>query len=288
MSIVKALIIGLIAGITDFLPVSATGHVTLIGNILGMEGEIDLMFIVALHLGTMISVLLVYFGPITKTFAESIHVAGDLITNVKVAFSGSSRREKRYRKIVTGPYRKIVVMLIFAMIPTIIFGVLSIMLTSALCGNLLGSGIGMLVSSLLLLVASFAGRLYKGPHEAKYFDAFLIGAFQGFSGFAGISRLAMTVSSAFLSGFTTKLALLFSFLLYIPTVLGSFFFVAIKNKSFLSGVGAGYTIIAMFAAAIVGYFALLLFRRFISPRFTRYFAVYCFAIGVVSVIIYLV
>ena len=288
MSIVKALIIGIIAGITDFLPVSASGHVTLIGNIMGLKGEIDLMFVIALHLGTLISVLLVFFEPISKALAECFGIFSDVLYNIRTAFSRSSRREKTYAKIVTGQYRKLVCLIIVALIPTIVFGVLSTMLSEALFGNLLATGIGLLVSALLLLVASFSGQLVKTPREAKYTDAVLIGAFQGFAGIPGVSRLAMTSSSAFLSGFRPKFTLMFSFILYIPTVIGCFIFEAIRTKSVFSGVGAGYTVIAMFTAAIVGYFVLTFLRGLIQPRFSRFFAVYCFAVGLVSIIIYLI
>lgn len=287
MTIIKAIIIGLVAGITDFLPVSTTGHITLFGNIMGIQGDIDLMLIIALHLGTLISILLVYFRPVVRCFLEFIGIIADLITNIRVLFSGRSG-EKVYRKIVTNSYRKLVVLVLIALIPTIVIGCFVVTLTESLACNILASGIGLMVTALLLLVASFTGRLYKGPHEAKVFDAVLIGAFQGFSGFTGISRLGMSTSSAYLSGFTTKLALLFSFILAIPTVIGAFAYEAIRNGSAVPAVGIGFTLIAMMTAAIVGYFALVFLRRFLSSRFTRYFAAYCFVIGIVSIVIYLV
>lgn len=287
MTVIKALILGIVAGITDFLPVSASGHITLVSNILGIQAEIDLMFIIAVHLGTALSVLLVYYMPAYRCLCEFFSIVGDVITNTKELFT---RRvgEKKYRRIVTNHYRKLVFMILIAMIPTIVIGILVTGLSETLIGNALGAGIGFFVTALLLLVASFAGRAYKGPHEAKYFDAFLVGAFQGFAGFPGISRLGMTASSSFLSGFTAKLTLLFSLMLSIPTVIGAFAFEAIRTKSAVSSVGIGFTVISMFTATLVGYFVLVLLKKLISQRFTRYFAIYCCIAGVVSVIVYLV
>lgn len=287
MTVIKALILGIVAGVTDFLPVSASGHITIVSNIMGVEGEIDLLFIIAVHLGTLLSVLLVYYMSAYRCLTETFAIIGDILTNLLEFFSRTGR-EKKYRRIITNHYRKLSVMILIALIPTIVIGILVTGLSENLIGNALGAGIGFFVSALLLLVASFAGRAFKGPHEAKYFDAFLVGAFQGFAGFPGISRLGMTVSSSFLSGFTSKLAILFSLMLSIPTVLGAFVFEAIRMKSAISTVGAGFTVISMFTATIVGYAVLMLLRRLVSQRYARVFSIYCLVAGVVSVIIYLV
>ncbi len=287
MTVIKALILGVVSGITDFLPVSTSGHLSLVSHIMGVSTEIDLSLLIYIHIGTLISIFLVYYSQIFRCFSEFIGIFSDAAANLSQLFGGK-RGEKTYRKIVTTHYRKMSLMILIALIPTIIFGIISAGLSESLIGNLLASGIGLLITALLLLVASFSTHLYKKPHEAKYFDAVLVGAFQGFSGFPGISRLGMTISSGFLSGFTAKFTLLFSFVLAIPSVLGAFFFELIRTKSAVPAIGMGYTVIAMFSAAIVGYFILSLLKKFLLPHYTRVFALYCLVIGAVSIIIYLV
>ena len=117
MNYIKALILGLIAGVTDIFPVSATGHVTLFANIMKSEGEIDLLFLIALHIGTMIAVLITYRQAFSRSFYELFTLSGDLIFNVKMLFTGKNDQR---RKLVTNTYRKIVALALIAMIPTII------------------------------------------------------------------------------------------------------------------------------------------------------------------------
>ncbi len=286
MSVIKAIILGLVAGVTDFLPVSSSGHLALFANILGVEGEIDFLFIVAVHIGTMIAVILAYFSQISKTLFEIIGFFKDIAANIRTLFSKSP--DKAYRRLVTGSYRKLAVMVLIALIPTAILGFFVMALSESLSGNLMASGVGLMITALILLVASFSGRSYKGPHEAKYVDAVLIGAFQGFSVFPGVSRIALTVSSAKLNGFTSKFALLFSFILFIPSVIGSFIVESIRSGSIVSNVGVGYTLIAIVVAAVVGYFILRILKKLLSNTFSKFFALYCFIIGLVSIIYYIV
>ena len=289
MTLIKSIILGIIAGITDFLPVSLSGHVTLFSKIMGTAGTVDIMFIIYLHIGTMIAVIIVFFNPISRAFSEFIGIICDIIVNAKVFFTGPSRgEERRYRRIVRNRYRKLDIMVIAALIPTIVIGLFAIRLSHSLIGNLLGSGIGLLVTALLLLVASFSGNYYKGPQEARYFDSIIIGAFQGFSAIPGISRFGMTVSSSYLSSFSIKLTLLFSFLLSIPTIIGAFFYEGITAKSFVPAAGVTNGLIAMAVAAVVGYFVLKALKRLACARYSRYFAAYCCAIGLVSIIMYYV
>ncbi|MBR3397778.1 MAG: undecaprenyl-diphosphate phosphatase [Lachnospiraceae bacterium] len=289
MTLLQSIILGIIAGITDFLPVSLSGHITLFSNIMGAAGSVDMMFIIYLHIGTLISIIIVYFKPISRAFGEFLGIFGDMIVNAKVMFAGPKRgEEKRYRRISRNRYRKLCLLVLAALVPTVVIGVFAMRLSEGLIGNLLGSGIGLLITALLMLVASFSGQLYKGPQEARVFDGVIIGAFQGFSAIPGISRFGMTVSSSYLSAFSVKLTLLFSFLLAIPTVLGSFFYEGITKKTFVPAAGMTSALIAMAAAAVVGYFVLSAVKKFASARNSRYFSAYCCAIGLVSVILYYV
>jgi len=289
MTLLKAIILGIIAGISDFLPVSLSGHVTLFSKIMGASESLDVMLLVYLHIGTLIAVFIVFFNPVSKTFGEFIGIFCDLFVNAKVFFAGPARgEEKRYRKIIRNRYRKLCALVLAALVPTIVIGLFAIRLADSLIGNLLGSGIGLLITALLLLVASFSGNYYKGPQEARYFDAVIIGAFQGFSAIPGISRFGMTTSSSYLSNFSVKLTLLFSFLISIPAVVGAFFHEGIRAKSFVPAAGLQNGLIAMAAAAVVGYFVLKAIKKFATAGYSRYFAAYCCAIGLISIILYYV
>lgn len=289
MTLLQSIILGIIAGITDFLPVSLSGHITLFSNIMGATESVDMMFIIFLHIGTLISIIIVFFRPLSRAFDEFIGIFCDIFVNAKVRFAGPKRgEEKRYRRIVRNRYRRLCMMMLAALVPTVIIGIFAMRLSDNLIGNLLGSGIGLLITALLMLVASFSGNLYKGPQEIRTFDAVIIGAFQGFSSIPGISRFGMTVSSSYLSGFTTKLTLLFSFMLAIPTVLGSFFYEGITSKTFVPAAGVPAGLIGMAVSAVVGYFVLKTLKWLISVKYARYFAAYSCAAGLISIILYYV
>ena len=286
MSILQAVILGIIQGVTEFLPVSSTGQVTFFGNLMKLETAPDLLFLIILHIGTFTGVFFAFRKSIARTFVSLFHVISDLFYNLKTALSGGS--EKQYRKAAAGPSRKLAVMICVSMIPTVIIGFILSLLAETLSWNLLCSGIGLFVTALLLFVGSFSVDNSKTAKDAKYIDAVLVGAFQGFSGFPGISRFAVTYSSGMLGGFGSKFAKKYSFLLVIPTVAAAYIFEAIKRHSFISTtVAAMPTLAAFLAAAVTGFFVGRIVLTFVTRRSMKYFAIYCVVIGALSMVLYL-
>lgn len=289
MSVLQAILLGAVQGVTEFFPVSSSGHLTLVSNLMGIEGNISFMFTIMLHIGTLLAVVAVFYKDILRLLTELVRMAADLAANLKLRFSGRGNPDEiRYRKIISNNYRKFVLLLVVSMIPTGIIGYLICPLSEAVTGNLLASGMGLLVTALLLLVASFVLGSDKGPKEAKYTDALLIGAFQGFAAFPGISRLGMTVSSSYLSGFSRKFVLKYAFILSVPTIVGAMILEG-RRASFSMGnnVGVLPCIIAMITAAVVGFFVIRLAMHLINKKRSRLFAGYCILIGIISAVCYL-
>ena len=184
MNIIQAALLGLVQGITEFFPISSSGHLTLVGDFLGAEGSSNLMFMIMLHLGTLFSVLTVFHKDVHRILAEYCGMAGDILFNLKLHFRDPLHRSGvRYRRIVNDSYRKFAAMLLVSMIPTVIVAYLVSPIVEMLTGNLLASGLGLFVTALLLFVSSFMLSNNRGPRESKYLDAFVIGAFQGFAAF---------------------------------------------------------------------------------------------------------
>ena len=288
MSVIQAILLGAVQGVTEFFPVSSSGHLTLISNLMGIEGSTNLIFVIMLHFGTLLAVIAVFYRDILRLVKEFVRMIGDLFCNLKLWLGGRRYPESiRYRKIVSNHYRKFVLMLLISMIPTGIIGYLICPVSEAVIGNLLASGMGLLITALLLLVSSFVLSSNKGPREAKYVDAFLIGAFQGFSGFPGISRLGMTISASYLSGFTRKFVLKYAFILCVPTILGSI--ILEGSRAHLSSVSIGILpcLLGMITAAVVGFFMIRLAIKLVSKKGNRIFAAYCIVIGILSVVEYL-
>ncbi len=289
MNIIQAALLGLVQGITEFFPISSSGHLTLVGDFLGAEGSSNLMFMIMLHLGTLFSVLTVFHKDVHRILAEYCGMAGDILFNLKLHFRDPLHRSGvRYRRIVNGSYRKFAAMLLVSMIPTVIVAYLVSPIVEMLTGNLLASGLGLFVTALLLFVSSFMLSNNRGPRESKYLDAFVIGAFQGFAAFPGNSRLAMTLSSGFLSGFTRKFALKYAFVLSVPTIIGAMILEATRSHAMDVRVGILPCLVGMLVSAFVGFFVIRIAMKLLSRKRSRFFAAYCLIIGILSIARYLV
>ena len=290
MSIIQAMILGAVQGITEFFPVSSSGNLALVSNMMGIGSEASLLFVIMLHMGTLLAVTVVFLPDIIRLVAEWIHILRDVCYNLRLWLSkGASHQPPSYRKLVSGNYRKFSLMLMLTMIPTVIIGYLICPLAEAVTGNLLASGMGLLVTALLLLVSSFMPGSGKDPRKARYTDALLIGAFQGFSGFPGISRLGMTISSSYLSGFSRKFVIKYSFVLCVPAILGAIILEGsrVRRQAGSFSITLAPCLAGMATAAVVGFFVIRLAIRLISKRGNRIFAAYCMIIGIISAVEYL-
>ena len=192
---ISALILGVVQGITEFFPVSSSGHLILIGRILNYSGS--LLFEAALHFGTLMAVF-VYFGK-------------DIIDILRDFFSGKWSSENG----------RLGILLIIASIPAGIVGFFVRNLFNSISGNLLVLGFGWAVTGLVLFIGSIKFSKIKELGKIRYGNAFLIGITQVFSLIPGVSRSGLTISSGLLSGLNEKDSVKFSYLLSIPVILGA-------------------------------------------------------------------
>lgn len=289
MNVLQAALLGLVQGVTEFFPVSSTGHLTLVGKLLGAEGATSLMFMIMLHLGTLVAVLSVFYKDILRIIAETIGILADAVTNLKIYIAEHKQPEgRRYIKILSNGYRKFTALILISLIPTILVAFLVSPIVEMLAGNLLASGLGLFVTALLLFVSSFMRYADKGPRDAKILDAVLVGAFQGFGAFPGNSRLAMALSSGFLSGFSRKFALKYAFVLSVPTVIGALILEAGRYQAGeAAAVGVLPCAVGMLVSAAVGFFVIRIVLKLLNVKRNRFFAGYCLVIGILSIIGYL-
>lgn len=120
MNVLQAALLGLVQGVTEFFPVSSTGHLTLVGKLLGAEGATSLMFMIMLHLGTLVAVLSVFYKDILRIIAETIGILADAVTNLKIYIAEHKQPEgRRYIKILSNGYRKFTALILISLIPTI-------------------------------------------------------------------------------------------------------------------------------------------------------------------------
>ena len=274
MSILNALILGIIQGVTEFLPVSSSGHLSIAQNLLGfgMEGADDLFFGVLLHLGTLAAVFAAYWTDIREMVLEFFRMISDIAT------------QSAPKKIPSA--RRMILLIVVGTLP--LFLVLPVKKhVEGLYGNTFFVGGALLVTGLLLY---FCDRLHNGRKTARtatVADVLLVGVGQAVATCPGISRSGMTICMGCFRGFDRKFAVRFAFLLSIPAVLGANI-LQIKDVVAAGGIDVklipGY-ILGVAAAAISGYLSIRLVRMVADKGRFGAFAYYCWAAGIITVIL---
>lgn len=248
--LIASLIIAVVQGLTEWLPVSSSGHIALFEKLLGFNG--GLLFEVALHFGTLMAVF-VYFG-------------GDIVDIIREVLSGRVKEGNG----------KLGLMIIVATIPAAIFGFLLKDVFESVFTNLWIAALGFAVTGVFLLIASVA-PVRKG--KLSYGKSLLIGCAQIISLFPGVSRSGTTIGAGLLTGLSEKEAIKFSFLMSIPIIFGANILV-IGNTALPSSL-----IWATMVAFIVGLITIhLLYGYVLTKRENlKWFALYTFllAIGIV-------
>ena len=210
MSLIEALLLGLVQGLTEFLPVSSSGHLAILKNLLQIK-ETGIIFSVLLHTGTLAVLLAAFRQDVKKLLLEGCKTIYDFAGNFKIYFKNRHEQEAiRYKKLISNNYRKLFLLLLVSTLPTAVEGILLEDLVLQAESNLLAP----------------AGK--KIPKDVGYGTAFFIGIFQGIAVFPGISRLGITLAVCLMCGFNRKFAIKYAFLTAIPAVLGAAFWELIQ------------------------------------------------------------
>lgn len=285
MELLKAVFLGLIQGVTEFLPVSSSGHLAIFKNILGME-DVNISFDILLHVGTLIAVSIVYWRDIARLCADGIGIVVDSCVNVRIFFKMKFLGERlRYRRIINSAYRKFALLVIVSTIPTGIIGVLGKNLIEEASATLLIPGICLLITGTLLLISDNLPNGEKTPKRTTYRDAIAVGICQGIATLPGISRSGTTITAELFCGFRRDFAVKYSFIMSIPAILGA---AVLDLKDFGSG-GLQETdifnyIVGMTVAAVTGYICIKTMLVVVRRKQFKYFAYYCYVIGIVAIV----
>ena len=287
MSLLEAILMGIIQGVTEFLPVSSSGHLALFKILFDVE-DVGLLFDVILHLGTLIAIFAVYYKDLWKMIREGFAILADVCRNIGIFFSNVSKKEKGgYYRVICNGYRKFVMLVIVSTIPTGIIGVLDAGLVEKASKLLIVPGICLILTSMLLLLADHCKGGDKMQGQVTYSNAFIIGIAQGLATMPGLSRSGTTIAACLLSGFNRKFAVKYSFIMSVPAVLGSLVFELsdLANISFTS-TELIYYLIGMAVAAVVGYICIKAMLYVVRQKRFTGFAIYCFLVGAISVAVY--
>ena len=272
MTYFEAVILGLVQGLAEFLPISSSGHLALLQQWFNINEDKVLLFAVLLHAGTLISVFIVYWRDIWELIVELCLTVKDLCTGKGL------RLEER-------PVRKLGIMIIVATIPTAIIGLLFNDLFDRLYTSVLPIGIGLIITGFLLVFAERTGSSNRGIEKMNFRNALFIGTVQGIAICPGISRSGSTLFGSLICNLDRKFAVKFVFLISIPSILGS----AILETPDAIAAGVeisqiGPIIVGMAVAAVSGLIAIKTMIKIVSDKKLSYFSYYVWALGAAVVI----
>ena len=267
LTYLQALVLGIVQGLGEFLPISSSGHLAVIQYFFGIEGESVLLFAVMLHLGTLISVFIIYWHDIVKLVKELIAVIKDI-------FTGKGLR------INHNPVRRLGFMIIVATIPTALIGLLFNDIFAGLYLSLMAVGIGFLVTGTILFIAEKMGKNEKKVWGMKFRHAVFIGIMQGIAICPGVSRSGSTLFGGLMSGLDRDFALRFAFLISIPSILGSVIL------EFPPAISAGLptelwgpVILGTVVSAISGFIAIKAMLKIVAGKRLTVFSWYTWVLG---------
>lgn len=285
MEIWKAALLGLIQGVAEFLPVSSSGHLSVFKQILSLDLETGgLLFDVMLHLGTLLAVFLAFWKDIKMLIVEGVGIIVDFFKNVGIWMKNRKAEEKvEYIKVISSAYRKFVMLVIIATIPTGIIGFVMKDWIEWAGTTLLIPGICFIITAILLLFADMNNGGTKRPNQISYGEGAITGVAQGIATLPGLSRSGTTIAAALICGFEKNFAVRYSFIMSIPAVLGA---VVLELKDLSSGQFTSGDLLAYgvgtVIAFVVGLLSIRLMLGFIRKRKLWGFSIYCAVLGIVS------
>lgn len=302
MSIFEAIVQGIVQGLTEFLPVSSSGHLAISQHILGVQ-QGNLFFNVMLHLGTLLAVIAVYHKLIGRLIVACVDIVKDIIAR---KYSWNKMNEDQ----------NLVVMLIIGLLPLFLLFMplpfskgLNAMdvaeIWSGHSGYLIVTGLSLITTSILLTLGSKANKMTEkrfkargivrkdglGRHHLNVIDALSIGVAQMFAAiFPGISRSGSTLAVGEMRGINKQRALDYSFVLGVPSVLAAAIleYKDAASAGAVTGTMVPAVIAGVITSAITGFIAIMLFRWMLQKDRMYIFSIYTAIVGAVIIIISLI
>lgn len=272
MSYFEAVVLGLVQGLAEFLPISSSGHLALIQQRFGISDDKVLLFAVLLHVGTLISVFIIYWKDIWELIVELCLTIKDLCTGKGL-------------RLAERPVRKLGVMIIVATIPTAIIGLLFNDFFDSLYTSVIPIGVGLIITGFLLVFAERMGEGNRGIQQMNFRNAIFIGLVQGVAICPGISRSGSTLFGSLICNLDRKFAVKFVFLISIPSILGSAVLEApAAIEAGVTAADVGPILVGMLVAAVSGLVAIKTMIKIVSDKKLSYFSYYVWAVGLIVVL----
>ena len=261
MGIFQAIVLGIVQGLTEFLPVSSSGHVEIGSALFGIQSSENLLFLTVIHGATAMSTIAVYRKDIAVIFRDLLKFRNNESLNFTLK-------------------------ILFSAIPVFILGVFFRENVEYFFGGRTGMvGTMLLITGLLLTFAHFKGTT---SGIVSYPKAFIIGIAQAIAVIPGISRSGATISTSLLLGVDKERATRFSFLMVLIPILGAMLLDIIdmvRQPDYSSGISPSALFAGFIAAFITGFLACTWMIRIVKKGKLIYFAIYCFIIGFTAIVL---
>ncbi|MBQ0005762.1 MAG: undecaprenyl-diphosphate phosphatase [Clostridiales bacterium] len=266
MSYLHAIILGLAQGLAEFLPISSSGHLTILQHFFGIEGDSVVIFTILMHVGTLAAVFIIYWADIWALIKELFLTIWDLIR-----FKGLKLKER--------PVRKLGVMIIIASIPTAIIGLGFQDMFEGFYETLLPTGIGLIITGIILWIAENPRKQGKGIEQMTWAHAVIIGTLQGVAITPGISSSGSTLFGGLITGLDRAFAVEFAFLISIPSVLGSLILESDGAMESVLSNNMGPIVVGFIVSLLSGIFAIKVMITIVKKYSLRYFSAYVWVVG---------
>lgn len=274
MSLLSSILLGVIQGITEFLPISSSGHLAIAEHLLNISSDVPDFFDVLLHLGTLVAVFVAYWSDIRDMVVEFFWGVGDLA--------------RHSTPTPVPPARRLILLIIVGTLP--LFAVLPVKdLVEGLADNMYFVAAALLVTGCLLFASDRVKKGRKTEKSATMLDVLLVGVAQAVATCPGISRSGTTITAGCFVGFERKFAVRYSFLMSIPAILGA------NILSLKDAVEGGILwaevpvyLVGVAVSAVVGYACIRLLKMIAEKGRFGFFAYYCWAAGVLTLLLTLI
>ena len=276
MSLLSSILLGLVQGIAEFLPISSSGHLAIAEHLLNVSGatEIPDFFDVLLHLGTLVAVFVAYWSDIRDMILELISGVRDLA--------------RRNTPDPIPPARRMILLIIVGTLP--LFLVLPVKdLVEGLSDNMYFVAGALLVTGCLLFASDRVRHGRKMERSATLIDVLIVGVAQAIATCPGISRSGTTITAGCFVGFERKFAVRFSFLLSIPAILGANI-LSLKDaaEAGIDWASVPVYLVGVAVSAVVGYVCIRLLKMIAAKGRFGWFAYYCWFAGAATLLLTIV
>ena len=274
MTLFESIILGLVQGLAEFLPISSSGHLAALQYIFGIDGSNVLTFTVMLHFGTLVAIFVVYWKDIVDLVKELFATIKDICTGQGVQVNKNDTRKLGF-------------MIITASVPTAIIGLLLNDFFESLYARMTVIGVCLIITGCGLFFAERYGGGKRTIKDMNFRNAFFIGLCQSVAIMPGISRSGATMIGGLACRFDRAFAVRYAFLISIPSVLGAFLLEvpdAVKAVSDGTGMSLGVMLAGVAVAAVSGYAAIKVMIKAVTNKKLMYFSVYTWIAGAALII----